>query len=253
MIVFPHTGALLKSNSFNTLSSKPKVKLVDEVIPPKQKGARDYNSLDMKEGPTRMMSKSMSFRSANSGRMNATESKVKMLSSKSTHVQDVKGLKQAKERGTFERKHLSKLDRPPVSSTTVTSSVLTPKLDQKLTSRGETSLPSYVSNNRDSKVVQSDGKLSLSKVTSSLGRKGVEIPVTSGVVLSSLRSDSANSIFVSFMLPVLLHFIFIFLVFGVIFFFFVDQVRLRYQLCVWVMQVGLHLLMEYLVLLLNKS
>ncbi|XP_075647763.1 protein PARALOG OF AIPP2 isoform X4 [Castanea sativa] len=173
-------GALLKSKSFNTLSSKPKVKLADEVIPPKQKGARDYNSLDMKEGPARMMSKSMSFRSSNSGRMNAAESKVKMLSSKSTHVQDVKGLKQAKERGTFERKHLSKLDRPLVSSTTITSSVSTPKLDQKLTSRGETSLPSYVSNNRDSKVVQTDGKLSLSKVTSSLGRKGVEIPVTSG-------------------------------------------------------------------------
>ena len=157
-----------------------------------------------------MMGKSMSFRSANSGRVNATESKVKMLSSKSTHVQDVKGLKQAKERGSFERKHLSKLDRPLASSTT-SSTVSTPKLDQKLTSRGETSLPSYISNNRDSKVVQSDGKLSLSKVTSSLGRKGVEIPVTSGVVLSSLRSDSANSIFVCFMLPVLLHFIFIFL------------------------------------------
>ena len=211
MIVFPHTGPLVKSNSFNTLSSKPKVKLGDEVIPPKQKGARDYNSLDMKEGPARMMGKSMSFRSANSGRTNATESKVKMLSPKSTHVQDVKGLKQAKERGAFERKHLSKLDRPLVSSTT-SSTVSTPKLDQKLTSRGETSLPSYISNNRDSKVVQSDGKLSLSKVTSSLGRKGVEIPVTSGVVLSSLRSDSANSIFISFMLPVLLHFIFLFLV-----------------------------------------
>ncbi|XP_065627578.1 ASI1-immunoprecipitated protein 2-like [Quercus suber] len=66
-------GALLKSNSFNTLSSKPK------DIPPKQKGARDYNSLDMKEGPARMMSKSMSFRSANSGRTNATESKVKIF------------------------------------------------------------------------------------------------------------------------------------------------------------------------------
>nr|XP_023874432.1 uncharacterized protein LOC111986766 isoform X4 [Quercus suber] len=167
-------GALLKSNSFNTLSSKPK------DIPPKQKGARDYNSLDMKEGPARMMSKSMSFRSANSGRTNATESKVKMLSSKSTHVQDVKALKQAKERGTFERKHLSKLDRPLVSSTTISSTVSTPKLDQKLTSRGETSLPSYISNNRDLKVVQSDGKLSLSKVTSSLGRKVVEIPVPSG-------------------------------------------------------------------------
>uniref|UniRef100_A0A2N9HYY1 Zinc finger PHD-type domain-containing protein n=1 Tax=Fagus sylvatica TaxID=28930 RepID=A0A2N9HYY1_FAGSY len=172
-------GTFLKSNSFNTLSSKSKVKLVDDVVPQKQKAAREYTSLDMKEGPARMISKSMSFKSANSGRTNATESKVKMLSSKSTHVQDVKGLKQAKERGTFERKHLSKLERPVVNSTTASSTVSTPKLDQKLTSRGETGLPSSISNNRESKVIQSDGKLSLSKVTSSLGRKGVEIPVTS--------------------------------------------------------------------------
>ena len=218
MIVFPYTGTFLKSNSFNTLSSKSKVKLVDDVVPQKQKGAREYTSLDMKEGPARMISKSMSFKSANSGRTNATESKVKMLSSKSTHVQDVKGLKQAKERGTFERKHLSKLERPVVNSTTASSTVSTPKPDQKLTSRGETGLPSSISNNRESKVIQSDGKLSLSKVTSSLGRKGVEIPVTSGVILLSLRRDSANSIFASFMLPVLLHF-YVYLFFGVSFLF----------------------------------
>ncbi|KAG7980620.1 hypothetical protein I3843_05G191200 [Carya illinoinensis] len=171
-------GTLFKSNSFNAFNSKPKVKLVDEV-PQKQKGAREHTSIDMKEGPARMISKSMSFKPANSGRTNASESKVKMLSSNFTHVQDLKGLKQAKERGPFERKNSCKLERPLISSTTASSTVLTAKVDQKLGSRGETSLPSFVSNNRDSKVVQSDGKLSLSKVTSSVGRKGVETPVTS--------------------------------------------------------------------------
>jgi len=164
LIVSPYAGTLLKSNSFSTVNSKSKVKLVDEVVPQKQKGAREYTSIDTKEGAARIISKSMSFKYANSGHSNATESKVRMLSPKFTHVQDPKGLKQTKERGTFERKNLSKLDRPLVSST---------------------SLPSFVSNNRESKVVQSDGKSSLSKVTSSLGRKGVEVPVTSGVILLS--------------------------------------------------------------------
>ncbi|XP_062147410.1 ASI1-immunoprecipitated protein 2 isoform X4 [Alnus glutinosa] len=181
-------GTLLKSNSFSTVNSKSKVKLVDEVVPQKQKGAREYTSIDTKEGAARIMSKSMSFKYANSGRSNATESKVRMLSPKFNHVQDPKGLKQTKERGTFERKNLSKLDRPLVSSTTANATVSTPKVDQKLASRGETSLPSFVSNNRESKVVQSDGKSSLSKVTSSLGRKGVEVPVTSGSTEAKISS-----------------------------------------------------------------
>lgn len=193
---------MIKSNSFNAFNFKPKVKLVDEVVPQKQKGTRELNSIDTKDGPARMLSKSVSFKPANSGRTNASESKVKMLSSNFTHVQDLKGLKQAKERGTFERKNSCKLERPLISSTTASSTVLTPKADQKLGSRGETSLPSFVSNIRDSKVVQSDGKLSLSKVTSSLGRKGVETPVTSGAILPSSCRNSANSVFVYIMLIV---------------------------------------------------
>ncbi|KAF5442581.1 hypothetical protein F2P56_035223 [Juglans regia] len=172
-------GTFVKSNSFNTLNYKTNVKLVDEDFPQKQKGAREHTSIETNDGCARRISKSISFKSANSGRTNAAESKVKMLSSKFTDVQDLKGSKQAKERGTLERKNFCKQDRPMVSSTTTSSTVSTPKVDQKLTSRGETSLPSYLSNNRESKAVQSDGKLSLSKVHSSLGRKGVEIPVTS--------------------------------------------------------------------------
>lgn len=121
----------------------------------------------MKERAARMMGKSVSFKSANSGRSNVSESKVKMLSSKVTPLQDLKGLKQGKERSTIERKNLSKLERPLVSLTTSSAMVSTPKVDQA--SRGETSLLSSVSNLREHKAVLSDGKLSTSsKATSSL-------------------------------------------------------------------------------------
>ncbi|XP_017977038.1 PREDICTED: uncharacterized protein LOC18599595 isoform X1 [Theobroma cacao] len=172
-------GTLLKSNSFNNLNIKPKVKLVDEVVLQKQKGAREHASLDSKEESARMMGKSMSFKSTNSGRLNTGESKFKMLSSKYSHVQDLKGLKQVKERISLERKNFSKLDR---SSSTVS----TPKVDQKQTPRADTISNSSASNNRESKVVQSDGKPStLSRSTSSLARKVVENAVTSAVGVSS--------------------------------------------------------------------
>ncbi|XWS65028.1 hypothetical protein CRYUN_Cryun05aG0055300 [Craigia yunnanensis] len=172
-------GTLLKSSSFNTLNSKPKVKLVDEVVLQKQKSARERASLDSKVEPSRMMGKSMSFKSTNSGRLNTGESKFKMLSSKYLHVQDLKGLKQVKERISLERKNLLKLNR---SSSTVSK----PKVDQKLTPRADIISYSSASKNRETKVVQSDGKPStLSRSTSSLARKGVENAVTSVVGVSS--------------------------------------------------------------------
>ncbi|XVF06832.1 hypothetical protein REPUB_Repub06bG0085100 [Reevesia pubescens] len=172
-------GNLLKSKSFNAFNSKPKVKLVDEVVLQKQKGAREHTSLDSKEEPARMMGKSMSFKSTNSGRLNTGESKFKMLSFKYPHVQDLTGLKQVKERMPLERKNFSKLDR---SSSTVS----TPKLDQKLTPRADTISHSSASNNREAKVVQSDGKPStLSRSTSNLARKGAENAVTSAIGVSS--------------------------------------------------------------------
>ncbi|KAB2609673.1 hypothetical protein D8674_041880, partial [Pyrus ussuriensis x Pyrus communis] len=167
-------GTFSKSNSFNTLISKPKVKLVDEVVPQKQRGSKEHASFDMKERVvSRMMGRSVSFKSASSGRSNVSETKVKMLSSKFSHVPDLKGLKQAKEWSTVERKNLSKLDRPKANLITASP---TPKSD--FASRGETSLLSSVSN-REPKVALPDGKLStLSK--SSLTRKGVDTQVASG-------------------------------------------------------------------------
>ncbi|GMI68060.1 hypothetical protein HRI_000475300 [Hibiscus trionum] len=61
-------GSLMKWRSFNTVNSKPKVKLVDEVVVQTRKGAREHASLDSKEEPARIMRKSMSFGSNNSGR-----------------------------------------------------------------------------------------------------------------------------------------------------------------------------------------
>lgn len=167
-------GTLLKSNSFSTFNNKPKVKLVDDVNPHKQKGARELSSFDTKEGPLKKMSKSNSFKSSNSGRSSVAESKVKMLSPRFPHFQDVRGLKKAKERNTFERKNFSKSDRPN-SSATVSSLVSSLKVDQKLTPRGESA-----SNNRDLKSLQSDGKFTTSKPIGSLARKALEIPGTLG-------------------------------------------------------------------------
>ncbi|XVF56624.1 hypothetical protein PTKIN_Ptkin06aG0134900 [Pterospermum kingtungense] len=171
-------GTFLKSKSFNTLNSKSKPG--DEVVLQKQKSAREHASFDRKEEPTRMMGKSMSFKSSNSGRLNAEkESKFKMLSSKYSHGQDLKGLKQIKERISLERKNLSKLDRS-------SSSVSTPKVDQKLTPRADTISHSSAINNRETKVVQTDGKPStLSRSASNLARKGVENAITSAVGVSS--------------------------------------------------------------------
>ncbi|XP_057456823.1 uncharacterized protein LOC130747802 isoform X3 [Lotus japonicus] len=156
-------STLLKSNSFNNFNSKPRAKLIDEVVPQKQKGGGQYISKNM-DTPAGLMSKSMSFKSSNLGR--ATDSKVKMLSSKPGTAQDLKGSRHGKESGVFDRKTLSRIDRPVVSAS---------KGDQKLTPRGETAKPSAVNHNREFKVNQ-DGKLnSLSKSMNNIGHKSREL------------------------------------------------------------------------------
>ncbi|XP_022148589.1 uncharacterized protein LOC111017216 isoform X4 [Momordica charantia] len=182
-------GTLSKSNSFNTFNSKPKVKLVDEFIPQKQRAGREHTSLDVKEGPARALGKSQSFKNPNSSRISMSESKVKMLPSKFSHVQDPKGIKQVKDRNIFDRKNPSKVDRSWIGSVTTSSAVSTSKVDQKLSMRGETTLVSPVSNNRDQKVLQSDGVSSTHpKLKSSLVHKGVDNP------LGSVRALSSNGI-----------------------------------------------------------
>ncbi|XP_039034089.1 LOW QUALITY PROTEIN: uncharacterized protein LOC120170160 [Hibiscus syriacus] len=185
---------LLKSKSFNGLNSKPKVKLVDEIALRKQKIARKHESLGSKEEASRGMGKSMSFKSTLSGRLNTTESKFKMLSSKYPCVQDVKELKQVKERISLERRNLVKLDRS-------SSSVSTSKVEQKLIPPTESISHSSASNNRDTKAIRSDGKTStLSRSTSNLARKVVEnavtsasgVPSTNGCISSEQKLNQVN-------------------------------------------------------------
>ncbi|CAJ2650897.1 unnamed protein product [Trifolium pratense] len=158
---------LLKSNSSNNLSSKPRVKIVDEVFPPRPKG-NEQTSKNM-EIPGRMTSRSTLFKSSSLGRSSAIESKVKMISPKSATTHDLKGFRHFKESGVFDRKYLSRNDRPLASSV-----VSTPKGDQKLTPRAETIIKSSSVNNREVKVNQ-DGKLSASlKSMNNISRKNLE-------------------------------------------------------------------------------
>jgi len=129
------------------------------------------------EMPARMTGKSTLFKSQSLGRTNATESKVKMLSPKSAAMQDLKGSRHLKESGALDRKFPSRIDRPVVSSV-----VSSPKGDQRLTPRAESSKPSAMNNNREVKVIQ-DGKASaLSRSMSSINRKSLEPQIISGVI-----------------------------------------------------------------------
>ncbi|KAL2329271.1 hypothetical protein Fmac_022698 [Flemingia macrophylla] len=182
-------STLLKSNSFNNFNSKPRVKLVDEVVPQKQKGGVDHISKNM-ETPARMISKSMSFKSSNLGRSSAIESKVKMLSSKPGTAQDLKVSRHAKESGSFDRKFLSKIDRPVIGSTMVSSVVSTSKDDQKSTPHDETAKPSTVNNNREIKVTQDAKLYSVSK--SNTSHKSPEPQVSSDKTSTSVNETQQD-------------------------------------------------------------
>ncbi|XP_004511407.1 protein PARALOG OF AIPP2-like isoform X2 [Cicer arietinum] len=159
---------LSKSNSSNNLNSKPRVKLVDEVFPPRSKGGNEQTSKNM-ESTARMTSKSTLFKSSSLGRSSAIESKVKMLSPKSATTQDLKVSRHSKESGAFDRKYLSRNDRPSASSV-----VSTPKGDLKVTPRGDTIIKPSAVNNRELKINQ-DGKLSASsKSLNNISRKSLE-------------------------------------------------------------------------------
>ncbi|XP_058778432.1 uncharacterized protein LOC131652556 isoform X3 [Vicia villosa] len=180
---------LLKSNSSNNLNSKPRVKNVDEIFPPRPKGGSEQTSKNMEPSP-RITSRSTLFKSASLGRSSAIESKVKMLSPKSATTQDLKGSRHLKESGAFDRKYLSRNDRHVASS-----AVSTPKGDQKLTPRGEAIIKPSAANNRELKINQ-DGKSNVpSKSMNNISRKSLE---PQG---SSERTSSSNDEAVQDALP----------------------------------------------------
>ncbi|XP_042486315.1 uncharacterized protein LOC122066561 isoform X3 [Macadamia integrifolia] len=190
-------GALLKSKSFSTSSAKPKVKLMQDDVPPKQKLAEVAANDSKKDGIVKTLSKSMSFKTTLTGRSNATEAKVKMLPSNFNRTEDMRGIKQAKEHNLVERRSSFKLDRPLGCSPTALSSVHNAKADKKTPSRAET-MPSHssASNYRDSKAVQPDGKLNASMKTLSLhGNRGAESPhALAGSSEGKKQTSSSSSV-----------------------------------------------------------
>jgi hypothetical protein len=158
----------LKCSSFNNFNSKSRVKLDDDVRQ-KQKGGGEHVSKNMQTtGGT--VGKSMSFKSSNLGR--DTVSKVKMLSSKSGTSQNLKGSSLAKESAVFDRKSLSRIDRPVIS---------TSKRDQKFTPHGETVQPLVPNCNQEFKVNHDGKSSSLSKPVNSISNKIPEPQVISGM------------------------------------------------------------------------
>jgi hypothetical protein len=158
----------LKCSSFNNFNSKSRVKLDDDVRQ-KQKGGGEHVSKNTQTtGGT--VGKSMSFKSSNLGR--DTVSKVKMLSSKSGTSQNLKGSSLAKESAVFDRKSLSRIDRPVIS---------TSKRDQKFTPHGETVQPLATNCNQEFKVNHDGKSSSLSKPVNSISNKIPEPQVISGM------------------------------------------------------------------------
>lgn len=168
----------MKSSSFNSSSTKPKVQLMDDdVILPRKKIRKDSSLGNL--------SKSMSSKTTDTGSSNGNDSQAKMLASKVYHSQEGKSPKQLKDRSTEAN--------APTAST-----------DQKLTPRSSLG-SSYANSTRDSKALQSDGKRgSLTKQVSNLNRNRLESPVTSGMIPISYIDTSVTLSFIVFCLYMIL-------------------------------------------------
>ncbi|XP_024969921.1 uncharacterized protein LOC112509282 isoform X2 [Cynara cardunculus var. scolymus] len=166
-------GSFTKSNSFNIPNARSKTKLVDEIVLQRQKSTKERASHDTVVA--REMGKSVSFRSTNLGRLGASGSKVKMLSPKSSRVQDLKGLKTKKER-IFERNNSVKL--PSVGNlSTSSSAALSPKVDKLLVSRGEAT-PVSSACNSEVKPLKGDNKMMAGLKSTNRSVTGAEVPVS---------------------------------------------------------------------------
>ncbi|XP_059656784.1 ASI1-immunoprecipitated protein 2-like isoform X2 [Cornus florida] len=149
-------GTLTRSNSVTILASKRKIQLSEKDTLQKQKFPRETAASEKKkDGTVRMMSKSMSFNNVSSGHSNAADLNFKMLSSKSSHVEDFKRLRHAKECNSIERKHTGKLDNTLGSLTMASSCPL--KNDGKIESHAETLLRHPSGTYHDLKAVQRHG------------------------------------------------------------------------------------------------
>ncbi|KAL6527042.1 hypothetical protein OROGR_016132 [Orobanche gracilis] len=165
-------GTFSKSNSFSSLNSKPRVKLVDQVIMQRQKSAKESSTFRHKEGVVRSIGKSMSFKSTNFG---YSESKVKMLSSSLSHIQDIRNTKQ---RSSFERSFRSERSSNSMMATSLSS---TSRINKRPASRGEPFSLAAVTNHHEIKTVQADSKsVELSRSSSLAARRTTDVSSSSG-------------------------------------------------------------------------
>ncbi|PIN23529.1 hypothetical protein CDL12_03777 [Handroanthus impetiginosus] len=170
-------GTFSKSDSFNSLSSKPKVKLVDQAVLQRKISAREHASFRHKEGISRSIGKSMSFKPMSSRRF---ETKANTLSPRVTYNQDLKSTKQ---QSTFEHQSSFKMEYPSVNSLMGTSGSSTPRIDKKPRSGGESFSLSAIANHVESKPVQTDAKSTeLLRSASLVTRKNGDLSSSSGEV-----------------------------------------------------------------------
>ncbi|KAG6426633.1 hypothetical protein SASPL_110860 [Salvia splendens] len=168
-------GNFSKSNSFHSLNSKPKTKLVDQVVIQRQKSAKEHGSFRLKEDVVRSIGKSMSFRSTNSNRF---ESKIKMLSPRSSNIHDVKN---TKERSAFERQRSFRTEHPSNNSVMGASMSSTSRIDKRPSFRAESSSLASPTNHQEVKQVHTDGKsTALSRSFSLASRRNADLPSTTG-------------------------------------------------------------------------
>lgn len=234
---FFSAGLFAKSNSFSSLNSKPKVKLVDQVVMQRQKSVKEHGSFRPKEGVVRSIGKSMSFRSTNSNR---PESKIKMPSPRSSHIQDVKN---TKERSAFERQRSFRAEHPSNNSMMGTSMNSTSRIDKRPSSRVESSSLTTTSNHHEVKQVHAEVKSAvLSRSSSLAARRTADLPSSTGRVRFQFCELVSNTSFLCFLLfLLLLHF----------FLYFHDQVTSRDHQNMAIVLLCFHQPMELIILNIN--
>ncbi|XP_075495151.1 ASI1-immunoprecipitated protein 2-like isoform X3 [Primulina tabacum] len=178
-------GTFSKPNSFAFLNSKPKVKLVDQVL---QRGNR------LKNGTIRSIGRSISFKSTNSI---FSESKTKMLSPRLSNIQDIKNTKR---RSLFERQGSLRSEDRPINSMMATSMSSVSRKDKRLVSRAESCSLSVSTNQHETKPVQLGKPVALSRSSSIASRQSADLAGSVGDFkkptygLNTPRVSSANDI-----------------------------------------------------------
>lgn len=163
------TGPLSKSNSFNAVCLKSKERSVDD-IPHKKKTHHEYT--DPLDGANRHIARSMSLRPVHLGRPNAGEPKVIMISPKSSHAPEMKGIKK-KEHLSYERNKSIRDERASSISRSLPSALDT----NRKTITSEDGFESTDLNSRYPKATQLDEKLApLTKLTTHATRSALDMP-----------------------------------------------------------------------------